>query len=284
VTEALAYYGSIKGIASFSPDNKDGFSAAVRIASSSTWSESEALVGNRGVTHFVLPAWDPLLEDYVRLGRRVPPGAPIPRDSLVANFARWNLPPWVRPLAYPVPPNTGFENNRVTVFALQPEQDDVLNVCQLADTFLETNQLERARAMREQLELYPRDLAALTTLAQVHFALGDTVNYQKALEAVLPQLSRRSARTLPLDRRVSLAALLANAKQTEAASEQLRQCLAGIDAARLRELSPGSLVRLVALSNLLKIEFPDPALRSLALTLVPPALRARLEPGAAARP
>jgi hypothetical protein len=100
------------------------------------------------------------------------------------------------------------------------------------------------------------------------------------LEKVLKVLqSRLAARVQPLiswNRRVDLAAILARAKVEAPAKKQLELCIADIDEAKIRSLSPGSVYRLLVLCRGFGVNMP-PTQRALALNLVPSALRARLK-------
>jgi len=276
LTESLTYYGNIKGITSYDPANASGWAAAIRLASSGTAAESTALLENRQVTHLLIPAWDPTLRRLAQLGRQLAPDAPVPPDSLVAKLESWNIPPWLRLMGYHTPSDMGSGSYFVQVLALQPETDATLAACRKADYFVEMGLANEARASRNELRLYPRSLPALASLAQVNQALGDRAGYDEALQTLLPYVARRAGRTLPLDRRISLAALLIQAKQAEATRDQMQQCLAALNADNLRELTTGEVVRLLALADLLKMPV-EPHLRELALSLVPPTLRARLE-------
>jgi hypothetical protein len=280
LTEALAYYGNLKGIASYDPANDAGWAAAVRIASSGTATESTALLESRQVTHLLLPSWDPTLQRLAQQGRHLPPDAPVPADSLVAKLEGWYIPPWLRLMPYHTPSDMGSGSYFVQVLAVQPETDDILTACRKADYLVEMGLADQARACRDELKLHPRSLPALASLAQVNQALGDRAGHDEALQTLLPYVSRRAGRTLTLDRRISLAALLIQAKQTDATRDQMQQCLAGLNADNLRELTTGEIVRLFAIADLLKMPV-DPKLRQLGLSLVPPTLRARLDKSAA---
>lgn len=278
-SEALTYYGNIRGVVSYDPANEAGLSAATRLTSSSNPTEAIALLENRRITHVVVPAWDPSLQRFAQLGRHLPPDAGLPADTLIAQLASWNQPSWLRLMSYHTPQDLHAGNYGLQVFALQAEQDEILTACRTADYFVETGRLEQAAAFREKLRLYPRSLPALAALAQINQAVGDRAGYDEALQTLLPYVSRRAGKTLTIDRRISLAALLIQAKQTDATRDQMQQCLAALNAANLRELTTGEVVRLIAIADLLKMPV-DPELRALALSLVPPTLRARLEKSA----
>ncbi len=135
-----------------------------------------------------------------------------------------------------------------------------------------------ARSVRPQLEQYPRSLPALITLAEVNQAIGETAEFRHNLDSIQPQLSRRAARSLPPDRRITLAALLVQAGQKDAGREQMQQALPQLNAAKIRALPLSARVRLLVLSNYYKLDFLDPELRRLTLSLLPPFLRAKVDP------
>ncbi len=276
LSETFAFYGSIPGVASYAPENEAGFTAATRIASASTWTEASALLEGRQITHLVVPTWDPMLEQLARIARRLPADAPLPENTLAALLRNWTLPPWLQLMTYHAPKEVGSGNYAAAVFAVRPEQDEALAACRLADYFVEMGMMQEALVAREKLRLYPRNLSALAALAQVSQALGDGATHDAALQSLLPQLSRRAGRNLPVDRRISLAALLIQSKQRDAAREQMQQCATELDAERLRSLTTGQIVRLLALNDILGVSLADPSLRPLALSLLPPSLRDRL--------
>jgi hypothetical protein len=195
---------------------------------------------------------------------------------MVAYLQRWELPTRLRLMTYHAPKDVGEGKLAATVLAVSGEQDEVLATCRLADYFLEMGLLDEARVVREKLRLYPRSLPALAALAQIDLTIGDSAGYKTTMDSLVPSVSRRAGRTLPVDRRISLAALLMQAKQMDAAHGQMQQCISELNPDRLRELTTGQIVRLLALNDLLGLTMPDPQLRPLALSLLPPSLRSRL--------
>jgi hypothetical protein len=276
LSETFAFYGNIPGVASYAPENEIGFTAATRIASASTWTEASALLEGRRITHLVMPSWDPMLEQLALIARRLPADVPLPDNTLTALLRNWTLPPWLQLMTYHTPKEVSAGNYAAVVFAVRPEQDDALAACRLADYFVEMGMMREAQVAREKLRLYPRNLPALAALAQVSQALGDGATHDAALHALLPQLSRRAGRNLPVDRRISLAAVLIQAKQRDAAREQMQLCATELDVERLRSLTTGQIVRLLALNDIFGVTLADPSLRPLALSLLPPSLRDRL--------
>jgi hypothetical protein len=84
-------------------------------------------------------------------------------------------------------------------------------------------------------------------------------------------------RELQWDQRVGLAVVLAQAHRVDLARPRLLQCLAEIDADKLRSLSTVLLYRLQVLRKALNLEISDPSLRALSLELLPPDLRGKVE-------
>ncbi len=271
MTAALIYYGSIRGIGTLYPENHDGRSAAVRMARSTSNPESLALLENRQVTHIIMPSWDPALFDYTRLGSGNPGG------NQVAILNRWDLPPWVRPVVYRIQQMTGWGRTSVTVLEIGEEQEEADAVSRLAEYFLEMGQSERAAELRSQLQNYPASLGALAALAQIEMALGDTTAFNRTLSVVAPYAEGGAARSMPWDRRISLAIVLAQGRKRDLAREQLQQCLDTMNGSHLRSLTPNTLYRFQLLCRRFDLEITDPVLQARALELLPPELRARLD-------
>lgn len=276
LAETLHFYGGLRGVGSNQKENEAGMAATERIASAGTWEEASLLINDRQISYLVLPTWDRSLESIIRMARRVPPGAPTPQDTLVGGINRWSIPPWLRPVPHSVPKAPVFSEYVAMVLALQAEQDEPYATCRLADYFLEMGMMPQAAKAREELALYPRDLSALAMQAQISLALGEREQFAASLEALLPYLSRRSARTLPFDRRISVAVALVGGKKLDEAREQMTLALAEIDSEKIRGLTTSALVRVLAITSLLDMEFPDTALREEILSLIPPTIRAKI--------
>jgi hypothetical protein len=270
-TVTLHYFGGLRGLAAPGWENRDGIEAAVRIASASTPEEAREQVERRGVTHIVVPSWDSRLDVYARMGQG------RPEDTFMGRLQRWELPPWLRPVAYPIIRIGGFEE-QAAVFEVVEDQDDATAQSRLAEYFAEMDQTELAASAGAALRRFPADLDALVGRAQVEIARGDKGAFAQTVDLLLHRLSGGADRTLPWDRRVGLAVVLAQAQQVDLARVEVTHCLADADDARLRALPTGSLYRLQELSKALGLGIADPRLRELAVDLLPPELRRRLEP------
>jgi hypothetical protein len=110
----------------------------------------------------------------------------------------------------------------------------------------------------------------------VQRTLGDVAGLAQTTRLVSSRVADGADRFLPWDRRVSLAVVLAQDNQLDAARAQARRCLADVNERRLRSLSPGSLYRLLVLSHEFGFTIDDPRLRALALDLLPAEMRANL--------
>jgi hypothetical protein len=177
---------------------------------------------------------------------------------------------------YQFPTIAGLEGQSVTILEVVEDQDDAAAMSRTAEYFVEMGLLDAAASAGQSLRRFPADPGALAARAQVVFARGDTADFDRTIESLQRRLSSGADRVMPWDRRVSLAIVLARAKQPDLAREQVRRCLAEADEARLRTLTTDSLYRLQVLGKAYGLEFADHRLHELALELLPSDLRRRL--------
>lgn len=266
---ALSYYGAFRGIGSLCEENQEGLMAAIRILSSQSLRETKEIVNRRKITHIVLLSWDTFYDDVIR--------AEGPIEGTFRDHLRLSkLPNWLRPVAYPTPAIAGFEDHSVTVFEVVEEQDDATTLSNIALYFVEVGNWEGARLAANGLARYSIDFGAWVARAQVAAATGDNAELEKILKVLQSRLAARVQPLITWDRRVDLAVVLARAKVETLAKKQLELCIADIDEAKLRSLSPGSVYRLLVLCRGLDVTMP-PDQRAYALSLVPADLRARLK-------
>lgn len=271
MTASLCYHGGLSGLGTPDPDNRDGFAAAVRIAGATSQDEAHALVQRRGVTHVIVPSWDGFLDEYARLG------ADDFDKSLVALLHQWLPPRWLRPVPYLLPTIEGFEGQSAAVFEVVEVQDHVLALSRLADTFVELGQVGAATAVATTLEThFPNDVGAWVTRAQVHAARQDANGFRETLRLLMPAVQAGDTAGLPWDRQVALAAVLAQAREQEAAKAVVSSCVGTANAERLRSLGPGALYRFFVLQGTFGVRLREPALTDLAGRLLPPEMRAEL--------
>ena len=269
-TTALYYYGGLPGIGTLSWENQTAIGAASRIFSATTPQEALARIRSREVTHIVVPSWDRYLDEYVRIN------VVQVNDTFLSGLRNWAPLPWLKPVAYQLPAVSGYEGQSVAVFEVVEEQSEATVLGWQAECFADRGQLEYAAAVSQSLQRFPADLGAWIARAQVAMARKDAAGLADALKALTPKLTAGADRSLPWDRRVGLAVVLAQGKQMDLAREQVRRCLTEANEKRLRSASTGSLFRLLMLAKLFGLEIGDPALRKLAPELLPPDWRSRL--------
>lgn len=270
LTTALNYYGGLRGLGTLSWENQAGLRFAVRLAISTNRAETIVLLRQRGVTHVVVPSWDPFFDSYldsasVQLG-----------EMFYRGLNRWALPPWLRPVPYQLPAIPGFEKQYVRIFEVVDEQDEPVAASRLTEYFIEQGEWANAKASGQALLKYPADFGVQIARAQLWAALNDAANFTPVFEPLLQRLETGGDRYLPWDRRVSLALVLARGNRLPLAQVQAQRCLAEINETRLRALSTNALYQLLALNKLLGLEIADPRLRALALELLPSSVRERL--------
>jgi hypothetical protein len=276
VTMAMSYYGGLRGLGTVSWENHEGVSASIRISSASSPQEALELAQHRGITHVIMPSWDPFLDMYARIGFRAAADSPVPPASFIAALHRWEQPAWLRPLPYQLPPIAGFEGQSALVFEAIDQQDPASAYSRLAEYFVEMGQMNLAISAREILKRFPSNVGALVAQAQIDAASGDTEAFGVVFDSLLARLSRGDDRALPWDRRVSLAIMLVTGKRPDLAREQLLRCLSGLDEARLRSLTTISLFRFQVLCKKFGLEISDQRLHGLASDLLHPGLRSRI--------
>ncbi len=271
-TSSFCFYGGLRGIGTQNWENRDGLSATFRIVNSTRPDETLALLNQRGITHIVVPSWDSDLDDFARMGLKQP------MDSFIYALHQTygGIFPWLRALPYNLPAIPGFKDPSVLVLEVADETDPATLRSRLVEYLVEMHHVEQAAYASKALLRYPADLGALVALAQVAKAQGDDEAFGRVFSALVSNLSSGSDRSLAWDRRASLAVVLALGGRTDLSAVQVRRCVADIDAARIRMLTTGSLYHLLFLCKHFDVPVQDPALRALAMKLLPSELRERL--------
>jgi hypothetical protein len=271
LTTSLYFHGGLRGIGTPYADNTEGTAAALHLAASTSADEAQVLTRKRKVTHIIIPSWDPTLDEYASLG------SGQPEHTLVGLLHHWLPPRWLRAVPYHLPQIPGFENQSVAVFEVTDIQDNVTALSRLGEYFAEMDMPAQAAAVRHALEQsFPNEIGSLVAQAQVSMALRDGPAFTRILNALIPRLGEDEVQGLAWDRRVSLAIVLAEGKQKDAAREQMERCLAELDEPLMRSLSPLALYRLQVLAKAFGLEIAEPSLRQLAPTLLPSEMRSAL--------
>lgn len=273
-TTALCYFGGFKGIGTFAPENRAGFGTALSIVGAATMEEVEALVHARGIRCIVLPSWDPFLEDFARL--YLSENYSNRSSLLVHELRSWNLPLWLRPMAYQMPAIPGFEKQGVLVFEVVEPQTPALAASRTAECLAELGDLPRAKQISESLRRFPGDVGALAARVNVAIACDDAFSREEAAGLLRTRVQTHADRYLAWDRRVSLAVALAQANALDLAKVQIAKCLSDADEKKLRALSTSSLFRLLVLAKTFELHFAEARWGELAERLLPANVRAQL--------
>lgn len=272
-TNHLIYYGGLRGLGTFYWENTAGFKHAAAVFSAPTPAEARALLRRYDVSYLVLLSWDPFADNYVRFYRDLAPDAPILRPAFVPDLLRGRgVPPWLRLIPYPLPPNPALKNQSVLVFEVVPPQSPEMVHIRMADYLVEMNQLKAAQRYEPALERYPDSLPALAMLAFLEGKSREADRFGATLSRIIAQLPGAAA-GLDLEDRIRLAFVLAAGRRTNLAKDQLERCMAQLDEHRLRQLTIGSLRNFLVLSERLDMPISDAKLRRLAITLLPPFMR-----------
>jgi hypothetical protein len=100
------------------------------------------------------------------------------------------------------------------------------------------------------------ETSQLPDFAKSFPATGDDAELAKVLKVLQSRLGARVQPLLAWDRRVDLAVVLARAKIETLAKKQLELCVADIDEAKIRSLSPASVYRLLVLCRGFEVTMP----------------------------
>lgn len=268
LTGALIHHGGLRGLLTLDSDNREGFAGAARIAAAHTMEEAGYLLRQRGITHVVLPSWDAFLSQPGFLGPQDDPSAFIHQLSV------WNLPPWLRPLPYFLPPVSGLEDTQLALFEVVPPQEAGTSLANLTEYFLETGRLTEAAGLAPLLRRYVTDVDALVAQYNLALALHDAPGAAAAFRSIVAAVAGDPAQeALTPDRRAALAVALARGGDEASARALAQRCAAEFSAPDVQTLTTRTLLRFLALLRAFGTPLEDPAARDLAIKLLPPGSR-----------
>lgn len=257
LSDSLIFHGHARGLLSTAWASHPGYVAASRILSSPESTEAEAVIESLGLTHIVLPAWDPVLPLLVK--------KPLEesRDTLHARLTRWVLPRYLRPMPYNLKSTADYPSARLPVFQVVPPQDEALGLSRLAEYFAEMERPEPARFAASALaQAFPQNPNAAMARALVAEAGRDSGEFAAASNQLVANVR---AELIPRewDRRVIRAIVLALGKRHDLARPEIEACRDTMTAESLRELTPLQAFRLRKLMEIYHLDFPTPELHTL---------------------
>jgi hypothetical protein len=263
ISADLAYAGDLGTLID---EKSHSAESALRICESTTAEEAQRLLEAHHVRYLVFPSWDLFFHDVAHRDDR----------AFIEQLHRWNLPAWLRPLPYFLPPISGDIRTRVTIFELVPDQDDAASVANLAEYFLETNSLDHARELRATLDRFPTDLAAMTAELEIEIAEDPAAIAKEKKDAIADSIHAKADENLSLDQCARLALDLARIGRDDLAHEEAARCTEGFTHADVLALTPRALLRFMALSHYYHLQFKDDLVEQLAWRLLPPGSREKV--------
>lgn len=271
LTSSLIFHGGLRGIGSAYRENDEGFRGSVRLASAIHADEAQALARQRNLTHIIIPSWEGFLDEYARLG------GTNPEQNLMGMINRWLAPRWLRPMPYYLPALPGFEDDRLVMYEMVEVQGHADGLSRLTEYFLDMGQFDLAGIASQTLASdYGADLSAQIARARTAIARRERPEFNQALDGITAALKDAADDALAWDRRVSLSLVLAQGGRTADAKRQASRCLEEMSELDLRSLSETTLFHFLGLCKALDLPVADARLKSLATSLLPPALRSQL--------
>lgn len=271
-TTALISLGGLSGLGTLYWENAEGLKHAGALFGATSPEEARALARSLGVTHIVLFSWDAFEAVLAKEYRGLPQNAPIPPDMFVANLLSSPVPPpWLRAIPFKLPDNPALAGEQVRIWEVTADQPPAEAVAHAANYYLELGVPSIAERLAPELGKFNDTLISSVMLAGIASRRHDSTAFASAFERVVAQISQ--ADRLSLDDRVHLVVVLAVGRQENLARGQLMEGMRKADEQSVRHLTPGTLSDLLALCEALNVEWPNPALKQLAVKLVPPAKR-----------
>jgi hypothetical protein len=142
----LAYYGGVRVIGSLYWENMPGLKTAAEIFSAPSEEIARKKLLDRGVTHILLFSWAEFTKDYVKLLKLdAGHGADKPGEMFITRLlAEKEMPQWIRPLYYPIPPAFDLKDESVSLFEIVPDQTRLDSLIAQAVYRIDAGQYPRA--------------------------------------------------------------------------------------------------------------------------------------------
>jgi hypothetical protein len=259
----LAYAG---GLNTLTGDGAASPETLARICQSTTMDEAQKLIDAHHVRYLVFTTWDPFFR--VDANSRT--------NTFIEQLHHWNLPPWLRPIPYLLPPLSGRPSDRVVMLSVVPEQEEAGAIANLAEYFLESGDLTRAQALLPELQRFPTDLSAVVAQAQIEFAAKPVARAAEKIRTLREAVEAQADQALTPAQRIDLALVLARANADDLARPIIVHCADNLTAGDVPNLSPRNLLRFLALCHYYKKEIADRQAEALAWRLLPPGSRQRV--------
>lgn len=254
LSDSLIFHGGCHTLVSTAWESYPGQVAASRILSAPEFTEAEAVLESRKITHVLIPSWDQALPLFVQNKSA---------DNFYTRLQRWVLPAYLRAIPYHPPQTVGYVDQKLPVFKMTAPQDEALALSRLAEYFAEMNRPEPAQlAARAAQQTFPDDPNVTLACATVYGQTGETSAFENALSKL--SADTQAGRVPPdWDRRVQRAIVFALGKRHDLAKPEVEACLENLNETSIPDLTPLQAHRLARLVKGYGLRFPDEHLASL---------------------
>jgi len=281
-TTWMIYWGGFKGLGTLYWENLAGLKNTMDIYAAPSADKALSLIKARGVTHIAIYSWDAFYEQYARLahGWRKPTNPTdiaLEKPKLSNAFLyhvieAHQIPQWLRPVYYPMPPDSMLRGQSVFILEVAPQQSVEESNVRVAQWQLAMGGPEIAYAsLRNALQIHPNYLPALICGVRVDEALGRKDEIAQLMQAIRQQLL--AADSLELEERIDLSILLTMDNDEADATRQIAACIRQADTRSLRRTGFDELYHLLLLSRQMNLTEARPGLRPFVLNLLPDATR-----------
>jgi hypothetical protein len=260
-SDSIVFHGNRRVLMSTAWETYTGQIAAARVLSAPESTEAEAVLQGLGISHLVLPSWDPVLPLLVRAPQAEG------RDTFYWRLQHWVLPPYLRAIPYHLPQINGFIDQQLPVLKVVFPQDEALSLSRLAEYFVEVERPEPAGLAAQVLaQSFPDDPNAAVARAIVYAHAKQSTDFEREISRLAADVA--AGRIPPdWDRRVQRAIVLALGRRHDLARAEITACLADATPDSLYELTPLQAYRLSTLAKGYGVSFPDSATAQLAASL-----------------
>jgi hypothetical protein len=281
-TTWMIYWGGFKGLGTLYWENLAGLKNTMDIYAAPSPDAALKLIQARGVTHIAIYSWDPFYKEYARLAHgwhkpateaETEAEKPKLRNAFMYNVVEGHqIPKWLRPVYYPMPPDKMLRGQSVLIFEVAPEQTVEESNVRVAQWQLAMGSPANAyESLRNALQIHPNYLPALICAARVDQALGRQDEFTVIMQAIRQLLPE--ADSLELEERIDLAVLLVMTNDSEDATREIAACVRQADARSLRRTGLDQLYRFLVLARQINLLNARPGLTPFILTLLPETTR-----------
>ncbi len=261
LSDSLRFHAGSGTLMSTAWETYPGQIAGSRLLSALEDSEADAVLSSTGITHIIIPSWDPTLPLFVKKPQEEG------KDTQFDRLMRWVFPPYLRAIPYHMPPTPGYEEQKMLVLEVTEPQDDALLLSRLTEYFIEMNRPEPAKLAAASLkDAYPNDPNAAIARAFSHAESGEKSAFT-ALTSKMGVEAKADRIRLDWDRRILRAILLASSNQHSLAKPEIKACLDSMSEEKLHALTPLQNLQLQRIVKLYKMEFPSAELLELSKSL-----------------